>query len=134
MKKLTLLIAALLVFTLFSACGSDDYEVVAGNKAEIQTSQIITETVDHSSELLGSWYFVGEDAHFMEFFDDGTAQCMHIPEIIYTYTYDGETLTLTTPDFTRTYPCKITEEGYLTYTWDDAGTPTTETCEKRDSE
>lgn len=133
MKKLTLILACVLMLTLFAACG-DEYEVVAGNKEELQTTQILDENVDHSKKLLGSWYFVGEDAHFMEFFDDGTAVCMYIPDVIYNYTYDGETLTLSTPDFTRTYPCTITEEGYLSYTWDDAGTPTTELCEKRDGE
>ena len=133
MKKITAVLLVLLMLTLCTACGDDDYKVIAGNKEEIQTTQIIEET-KAADKILGSWYYVGEDAHFMEFFEDGTAICEYIPDVTYTYTYNGTTLTLTTPTFTRSYDCTITEEGYLQYTWDDAGTPTTETCEKRNTE
>lgn len=108
MKKLVSVVIALVMLVCLTACKDEP-----------------------KSPIVGSWYFVGEEYHFMEFYEDGTAKCQMIPEIEYTYTFDGEHLTLTTADFTMTYDCTIDEDGYLTYTWFDNGTPVTEKCEKR---
>lgn len=108
MKKLVSVLLILLMLMVFVACKKGD-----------------------TPEIIGSWYFVGEDYPFMEFHEDGTAMCQMVPEVEYTYSFDGEHLTLTTADFTLTYDCTIDENGYLTYTWFDNGTPVTETCEKR---
>ncbi len=127
-KLLAALLMAVMLLTLCACSCSDDYEIVAGERKEIQTTVIIE---NHAEKLWGSWYFTDNGDHFLEFFEDGTAKCLMIPEIEYTYSYDGKTLTLTTPDFTRTYECTITEDGYLTYVWDNEGVSTTEICEKR---
>ena len=125
MKRIISIILVLLALLGLAACSGEEYEVIAGQKQGIKTGQTPAEMI------LGSWYFVGEEDHFMEFYEDGTAMCKFVPEIEYRYTFNGSVLTLTTPDFTRTYDCTISEDGYLTYTWDDKGTPVTEICEKR---
>lgn len=111
-KALAVVLSVIMLLTLFSGCGDD-------------------KLTGPQKEILGSWYFVGEDAHFMEFYKDGTARCLMIPEVTYTYSFDGSTLVLSTPAFTREYDSFIDDEGYLHYTWFDKGTPVNEICEKR---
>ena len=49
-----------------------------------------------------------------------------VPEKPYTYTFNGNILTLSAPTFNRTYKCYIDDSGYLHYTWFDKGTPVEE--------
>lgn len=127
MKKLiAVILAALVLVTVFAACGKDG-EVVAGQK----NGESVIGTTVTDDRIIGSWYFVGEEDHFMEFHDDGTAKNYMVPDVTYTYTFNGHILTLTKPNFSRTYECYIDDDGFLHYTWFDKGTPVKETCEKR---